>query len=151
MKVIKPPGPTDCDVFLAGSIEMGKAPLWRAKVELALADLPLVIANPRRDDWDSSWGQSIDHPDFRAQVEWELMAMASAWLVPIYFAPGTKSPITLMELGLLVHSGYPLVCCPSGFWRKGNVEVVCQWFGIPFFEDFGAFLVAVRSAVPTSR
>jgi hypothetical protein len=23
-----------------------------------------------------------------------------------------------------------IVCCPDGYWRKGNVEVVCRRFGI---------------------
>jgi len=37
-------------VFLAGSIEMGKAENWQEKIERELKDTDLVILNPRRDD-----------------------------------------------------------------------------------------------------
>ena len=59
-------------VFLAGSIEMGAAEDWQAEVTSALMDTDALILNPRRDGWDSSWEQSIDNPEFREQVEWEL-------------------------------------------------------------------------------
>jgi hypothetical protein len=33
------------------------------------------------------------------------------------------------------HQDNILVCCPNGFWRKGNVEIVCERFSIPFYES----------------
>jgi len=36
-----------------------------------------------------------------------------------------------------------MVCCPEGFWRKGNVDIVCQRFGIRQFlklEDVIGFI-----------
>lgn len=42
-------------IFLAGSIEMGKAENWQDKVVRLLKDKEVIIFNPRRDDWDSSW------------------------------------------------------------------------------------------------
>ena len=38
-----------------------------------------------------------------------------------------------------------IVCCPEGFWRKGNVEVVCARFGAPLVGDWSAFVAAVRA------
>lgn len=132
MKVLKPPSPVDpagsLSVFLAGSIEMGKAVDWQAYVTEKLSDLPGTLYNPRRDDWDPTWEQSIEHPQFRAQVEWELDALDRSTVIAMYFEPGTKSPITLLELGLYAGHGTLIVCCPDGFWRKGNVDVVCQRF-----------------------
>lgn len=61
-------------IFLAGSIEMGKAIDWQTKVTEALKNHDITILNPRRDDWDSSWKPTIDDPKFREQVEWELQA-----------------------------------------------------------------------------
>ncbi len=55
-------------IFLAGSIEMGKAIDWQSEVVNALADTDLTLLNPRRADWDSSWVQSIDNAQFREQV-----------------------------------------------------------------------------------
>lgn len=27
-----------------------------------------------------------------------------------------------------------IVCCPEGFWRKGNVDIVCQRYGVKQVE-----------------
>lgn len=117
-------------VFLAGSIEMGLTERWQETVANALSDYATVL-NPRRDDWDSSWRQSIDDPRFREQVEWELLAQEQADLIVMYFAPGNRSPITLLEFGLSARSGCLIVCCPKGFWRRGNLEVACHRYHVP--------------------
>lgn len=119
-------------VFLAGSIEMGAAENWQARVEKLLADTPWTVFNPRRDDWDPTWEQSIHNQHFHGQVSWELDAIEWADQVIMYFDPNTKSPITLLELGLLAR-GSPsklIVVCPEGFWRKGNVDIVCERYGV---------------------
>lgn len=135
-RYLKPPAaleirPGELSVFLAGSIEMGQAEHWQATVEQALGDLDVAVLNPRRDDWDASWTQSKDEPRFRAQVEWELTSLEQATTILYYFSPITKAPITLMELGLHAASGRALVCCPEGYWRRGNVEIVCLRHQIP--------------------
>ena len=151
-RIVKPPhpldlAPTEKSVFLAGSIEMGRAQHWQAEVEAACGDLPGVILNPRRDDWDSSWRQHRDNPVFREQVEWELAAQEQASLIAMYFAPETQSPITLLELGLFARSGRLIVCCPEGFWRKGNVDLVCLRYGVPLLADLAALIAAVRQGL----
>ena len=118
-------------VFLAGSIEMGTTEDWQTKVTAKLVESGKVgtIYNPRRDDWDSSWVQSIHNAQFKEQVEWELDHLECAGYVFFYFDPNTKSPITLLELGLRAGLGMSaVVVCPDGFWRKGNVEVVCDTY-----------------------
>ena len=117
-------------IFLAGSIEQGTAVDWQSQVEEALVDTEAVIFNPRRDHWDSSWEQSIDNPQFVEQVEWELEALDRADTISMYFDPNTKSPVTLLEFGLLAIEGNLVVCCPEPFWRKGNVDVVCNRYGV---------------------
>ena len=89
-----------------------------------------MIFNPWRKEWDDSWDQRIDHPRFKQQVEWGLDALEKADVILIYFNPKTKLPISLLELGLFARSRKLLVCCPEGFWRKGNVDIVCQRFRI---------------------
>ncbi len=128
-------------VFLAGSIEMGKAEDWQKKLEGICDDFGYDVLNPRRDDWDSSWTQEFDNPQFFQQVTWELDALETADLIIMYFAPNTKSPISLLELGLFANSGKIRVICPSGFWRKGNVDIVCQYYNIPLYENFDELLV----------
>ena len=122
-------------IFLAGSIEMGTANNWQEEFTSTLDGERAVILNPRRDDWDCSWEQSIDNPKFREQVEWELTAMQRASIIVMHFEPNTKSPITLLELGLFANSGKLIVHCPEGFWRKGNVDIVCNRFRISQVEN----------------
>lgn len=117
-------------VFLAGSIEMGKAIDWQTRVTNELSEESVLILNPRRDDWDSSWEQKINNSKFKQQVDWELDALEYADLILMYFDPSTMSPISLLELGLFAETGKLIVCCPDGFWRKGNVDIVCQRYCI---------------------
>ncbi len=149
MKIYKPPAPIEhtsgiSSVFLAGSIEMDKAAPWQSQVEAALADLDIIIMNPRREAWDASWRQSIDDDNFRGQVEWELEGLERATWIAVHFDPATKSPITLLELGLFASSGRLIVSCPPGFWRRGNVEVVCARYGVPLLDDLDALIPALR-------
>lgn len=122
-------------VFLSGSIEMGAAPLWQDELEHRFQNLPGTLFNPRRDDWDPSWEQSIYNPQFRQQVLWELGGLKISDLVFVYFVPGTKSPITLLEFGMMLLRR-PVVVCPPGFWRKGNIDIVCAVHEIPVYEEF---------------
>lgn len=120
-------------VFLAGSIEMGTAENWQTLACQRLATGTGTLLNPRRDDWDASWEQKESNPQFHEQVTWELSALEGSDLALMYFAPGTKSPITLLELGLFARSNPKprlVVCCPDGFWRKGNVDIVCSRYGV---------------------
>jgi len=117
-------------VFLAGSIEMDTAENWQTKLSEKLETIDnLTILNPRRDNWDSSWKQDINNIYFNEQVTWELDGIKNVDTVIFYFDPNTKSPITLMELGIVSASRVDqnvIVCCPEGFWRKGNVDVLCS-------------------------
>ena len=134
-------------LFLAGSIEMGAASPWQDEVIAALAGWPGTILNPRRPDWDSSWRQSIDDPQFRAQVEWELDGLERATHIAMYFDPATRAPVTLLELGLHARSGRLTVACPDGFWRKGNLEVVCARYGVPLLPDLASLIAAIRDTL----
>ena len=149
MKVIKPPHSISKNhrrsklVFLAGSIEMGKSIDWQTEVERYFENLPeYTVLNPRRADWDSTWTQDFENPNFYQQVNWELHGLEQADKIIMYLDPNTKAPISLLELGLFARSGKLLMCCPKGFWRKGNVDVVCENFNIPNYEDLNTLLTA---------
>lgn len=138
-------------VFLAGSIEMGKAENWQKELVEGLSgheNEPYIILNPRRDDWDSSWEQKITNDNFREQVRWELTALDEADIIVMYFDPNTMSPISLLELGLYATSGKMIVYCPEGFWRKGNVDIVCHKYGIMRAFNMQNLINSVRFGNP---
>lgn len=135
--MFKPPMPVPPgrSIFLAGSIEMGAAEDWQQIVTDRLSEFDVNIVNPRRDDWDSSWEQTIEHPEFRGQVEYELNELEHANIIIVYLDPNTKSPISLLEIGLFHNPWKMVVCCPPGFWRKGNVDIVCKRYGVTMVES----------------
>jgi hypothetical protein len=149
MIVNKPPKPlNECSfensIFLAGSIEMGKAIDWQKRVEEELKDIEGNIFNPRRDDWDSSWKQDINNDQFRNQVEWEIQALENSDYILMYYLPNTMSPISLLEMGLHARSEKMIVCCPDGYERKGNVDIVCNWYQIPIVDNFDNLVKVIK-------
>lgn len=131
-------------VFLAGSIDMGKAVNWQEQVTDALVDLDVAILNPRRDDWDSSWVQDISNEQFNEQVTWELDMQDAADVIVMYFDPEGQAPITLLELGLYAASKKIIVCCPEGYWRRGNVQMVCDRYDLPLVETIEEMIDLAR-------
>lgn len=140
--------PTDgVSVFLAGSIEMGKAEDWQTKATklLTKAYSNVYITNPRRDDSDSSWKQTIEDKQFNQQVTWELTNIEDSTIMLVYFDAATQSPITLAELGLACGK-FPdkmIVCCPDKFFRKGNVDIMCHRYGVTQIDSLDELVKAV--------
>jgi hypothetical protein len=133
-------------VFLAGSIEMGAAEDWQAVIPELFKDRDkLTFLNPRRDDWDSSWEQKESNPQFSKQVNWEMNMLDLCDVIFMYFSPETKSPISLLELGLYANSKKMIVCCPDGFWRKGNIDIVCSRHNIPVYNTLDAAIGRLRT------
>jgi len=137
-------------VFLGGSIEMDTAERWQDRVKAACLNESVVFFNPRRDDWDSSIKQSMSDPRFSEQVNWELDNLIyTCDIAAFYFDPNTKSPITLMELGYIAGMGnsrpLTIVCCPQGFWRRGNVEIICDRATIGLVDNFDDFITYIRA------
>ncbi|KAJ2905673.1 uncharacterized protein MKZ38_004748 [Zalerion maritima] len=122
-------------VFLAGSIEMGKARNWQEELKNKLLNVPCTIINPRRVDFGGDWVQEMSDPKLYQQVTWELDWLNNVDVIAMNFERDTKAPISLLELGLYAATGKMVVCCPVGFYRRGNVQIVCQRYGIPIFTE----------------
>lgn len=165
-KAIKPPHrdatkkPYDVEVFLAGTIDMGNSEDWQQKVSLELSELDVVtkIFNPRRDDWDSSWKQEKENHQFNEQVTWELDHIERSGVIYFFFGRDSKSPITLLELGNVLgrletytfldaeRKPKVVVCCEEGFYRKGNVDIICDRHKVKVYDNFNESLEALKSA-----
>lgn len=155
MKIIEAPNEFNTDealrpwIFLAGSIEMGMAIDWQDRFAKALEDYTGTILNPRRRDWDSSWVQEAKNPQFRQQVLWELSAQEGADLILLHFEPETKAPISLLELGLFHKKMH--VHCPRGYWRKGNVDLICSRYNVPMWPTLEDLLTVAQDRMKPSR
>ena len=130
----------DKKIFLAGSIEMGKAEQWQQEVvdlffrkfnQLKTADRDkkqLAIFNPRRIDWNENLEQVYENPVLNQQINWELTALEWSDIVYFYFDSNTISPISLLELG--TYKEKAVVYCSENYLRKANVDVYCERFKI---------------------
>ncbi len=140
-------------IFLAGTIDNGDSLDWQQQFIEAIAKpytassrgislgtgikwyRDVIIFNPRRRDWDASWEQTIENPQFYQQVAWELNALDKADIIVMNLLEGSKSPISLLELGLYAATGKMVVICPKKFYRKGNVDFICEKYDIPQVKD----------------
>lgn len=139
----------DVKIFLAGTIDNGDSEDWQAIArkylirnfdKIGYTKKRLLVLNPRRVEWDASWEQKFESPQFFQQVSWEIDAMEKSNLIIMNFLPESKSPISLLELGLFAKSGKMMVCCPDEFYRSGNVQIVCNKFNIPLFKTLSELL-----------
>ncbi|MGN6250392.1 MAG: nucleoside 2-deoxyribosyltransferase domain-containing protein, partial [Marmoricola sp.] len=132
------PGPS---VFLAGGIS-GTFD-WQADVVARLADLPLVILNPRRRDFP------MDDPAAApAQIEWEFRHLRRATAVLFWFPPETLCPIALYELGgrALAREQPLFVGTHPDYQRRLDVEVQLRLArpGVVVASDLAALARQVR-------
>ena len=136
-------------VFLAGSIEQGKATEWQREVVKEVEELPVDVFNPRRKHWEPGQEQRATNPYFYEQVTWEQDLMEQADIVAMYFDPKTKAPISLLELGYwcAARPEKLLVCCSKGFWRFGNVEMMQLRHEFERVDTFDEFLRRLRERV----
>lgn len=140
--------PEKVKIFLGGSI-VNEPNNWQKRVIEKLQEElgeRILILNPRRDDWDSSWKEIKEDKKFREQIEWELEAQEICDINVYYFHPDSKSPITLLELGLFIKKN-PIVYCPKGFWKKGNVDIVCEKYNVPSYEDEYEWLEVIKNKI----
>ncbi|TBU37525.1 hypothetical protein BD309DRAFT_973900 [Dichomitus squalens] len=143
-------GPT---VFLAGSIEQNTAVAWQNEFIRRLDGIDCTIFNPRRRKWNPNLTQSELDLIFTQQVEWELACQEKADVIAMFFDPWTKSPITLLELGIFSQAVGKdgqrklIVYCPKPFWRQGNVQIVCKEYGIPRAKTFDHLVDSVKAKI----
>jgi hypothetical protein len=136
-------------VFLAGTTSKVDASDWRETLSSLLSETPVTIYNPYRADWDSTWREDIEFAPFREQVEWELDKQEKADMVVVYFHPATQAPISLLELGICARTpGKAIVFCPEGYWKRGNVQVVCKKFDFELVESIEGLKNAVVKRLP---
>ena len=122
------------NLFLAGTIDNGESLNWQEAIvgELLEEDTAraIMIYNSRRDNWNKDAGKD----EIERQIKWELYHLERADLIVMNILGNSKSPISLMELGLFAKEKKVIVFCPSTFYRYDNVRIVCERYGVPLFD-----------------
>jgi hypothetical protein len=68
----------------------------------------------------------------------------------MYFDPNTKVFISLLELGLHARNEKAIVCCPEGFYRRGNVQIMCAIYGIEMVPGLDELAERVKRLVEST-
>ena len=146
---MRPPGPHKV-LFLAGTIDNGDSVDWQDEVEsLVEGGYPgWMVANPRRKDWDAE----ATAETIAEQINWELSWIEKADHVLLRFLPESKSPISLLELGLLLESKTPSqlsIFCARNFYRWMNVYITCGRYNVPIITatDIGSIKVSLNEVL----
>lgn len=144
-------------IFLAGTIDMDNSYNWQSEIIKDLSDQDVILLNPRRKSFNKDAVQSIEDEYFRNQVEWELKGLEESDLIIIHFLPDSLSPISLLELGLntdirnISKNNRIIVCCPGGFWRKGNIEIVCNRYGVDLCFDYSTLISKILIKIENQK
>lgn len=145
MKIIKPNSPIQVidgiSIFLAGTIDNGKSINWQLEMEDILKDYNVTLLNPRRDNWNPNSSRA----EMVKQINWEMDNLDKCDVIFMNILEESLSPITLLELGLYANSGKMIVSCHEEFWRKINVDVVCDRFNIPRYDNFDDAITKLKS------
>jgi hypothetical protein len=147
-------------VFLGGSIDMGAARDWQSEVIQRAYDFEnrdITFYNPRRNGVFSG-EQSIHNDAFATQVNWEMDRIQKCDIFLMFITAESKAPISLGEfyfaLGNFLDTDIPVadktrivVGVEPGFWRRGNIEVMCDRFSVPLLDNLDDVVYALESHI----
>jgi hypothetical protein len=123
----------ELSVFLAGTIDNGDSANWQKEVIEKLnkdkEDYEILVYNPRRDYWLPDASKEV----VEEQIRWEQDHLDAADMIVMYLGDNSKSPISLLELGLYANKKIMYVFCSNKFYRFDNVRLTCEKYYIPLF------------------
>ncbi len=125
-------------IFLAGTIDMGNSVDWQAATIDRFRQRGTgryLFFNPRR-----ATGLDGTKEDLHYQIRWELEHLERADVIIMYILGTSKSPISLLEMGIHIHSGKLLVACEPDFYRYDNLKITCEYYGIPLYNSLDELL-----------
>lgn len=103
-------------IFLAGAIDLGKAVDWQSELAPLLSKNGWIVFNPRKETWIEEKISLV------RQIKWELERIQAANYILFYLPATSTAPISLLELGLVLGLGKPvIVCCEPDYYRYTNV------------------------------
>ena len=129
-------------IFLAGAIDMGRADEWQDKIiDMLEWNDNLVLLNPRREAFTP---ETLD-----PQIRWELDALARSDVIIMWFPKDAAAPISFLETGLYMASGKLVIGAEAGFYRRRNLELTCEHYGVELWGTLGQIAEAALKRYET--
>jgi hypothetical protein len=122
-------------LFLGGTIDMGKSVNWQQLVidVLDKSNVKANVFNPRRDGFPE-----FNEEELIYQINWELDAINSSDAVMMVFLDTSKSPVSMLELGLCLATKKKkqlFIVANDKFYRWHNVNETCKRFNITPYDN----------------
>lgn len=145
-------------VFFGGTIDNGDSEDWQKNLYAKLVirdisrniplngegykydELNITVFSPRRE----TWNENPTKEDLENQIKWEQDKLDEADLIIMYLAENSKSPISLLELGLYGPQGKVIVYCTDKFYRYTNVKMTCERYLIEFHDTLDHYSISSR-------
>lgn len=127
-------------VFLAGTIDNGDSLNWQDKVIIELINLGVSceVFNPRREHWNPNPTKE----EMEKQIKWEQEHLDKSDIIVMVLLDDSKSPISLLELGLYAKENKLIVFCTPNFYRFDNVRMTCKKYNIELVQDLNPLIIA---------
>jgi hypothetical protein len=133
---------TNQSIFLAGTIDDGKSEDWQSKLIEEFSEYNITILNPRR----NNWGDLSDN-ELRKQITWEFDHLEKADIIFMYIIGTSKSPISLLEMGIHIKDSKLIVVCEPEFYRYDNVRITCEYYNAELYDSLGEGIDALISNI----
>ena len=127
-------------VFLACTIDNGDSLNWQDKTIIELINLGInniEIYNPRREHWNPNPTKE----EMEKQIKWEQEHLDKADIIVMVLLDDSKSPISLLELGLYANTKKLIVFCTPNFYRWDNVRLTCEKYNIELVQDLHSLII----------
>lgn len=123
-------------IFLAGTIDMGNSENWQAALveTFSSSEGRYILYNPRRDTFTNT------PEEMEYQVNWELDHLEKSQIIIMNILGSSKSPVTLLEMGLFMKSGKLLVACEPDYYRHSNVLLTCARYNVPLYPSLQSLI-----------
>ncbi len=127
-------------IFLAGSMDHKQEGSWREEIiaEFGTND----IFDPTNTHHDELNTEQMKH-----HIVWELGALQQSDLILLNFLKESKSPISLVELGMYVTSNKLIFICPKEFYKSDYVHTLCNKYNTPIFNTLNEAKTLLKNSI----
>lgn len=122
-------------ISLTGPISSKRERCWQLPVAEDLRARGFQVRTPLEKRWLSEWLEHTGEPVFQRNVASNFQDLDESDEILMHFTEDSLAPTSLLQFGRYVHSGKLTVSCERGFWRRGNLEIMCGLYGVPLFES----------------
>ncbi|CAL2083375.1 nucleoside 2-deoxyribosyltransferase domain-containing protein [Tenacibaculum sp. 190524A02b] len=120
--------------FLAGSIDYQSKTPWR-KTIIEKSSKRIHFFDPTNKNH-----HNLSDTEMKNQIEWELNTLELSDKIILNFLGYSKSPISLVEMGLYAQSGKLIIICPPEFYQNRYMYPLASKYNIPLFKNLCEFL-----------